>query len=138
MNEVSRTCTLARLNPAGFGAGGVVRGGAGLFEGVGVGVERGFGVGVGVGEAEALGDGEDGDEVGRAFGFLCEHAPSISPDTHRRATKRAAVREFIDSRTYPLFTPGATGRGDPGPAPGNSRVAKVPRFSPRAPPSRRA
>ena len=122
MNEVSRMCTFARLNPAGFGAGGVVRV-AGFFEGEGVGVGRGFGVGVGVGEADALGGGEDDDGVGRALGFLCEHAPSISPDTHRRATKRAARRGFIDYRTYPLSTPGATGRGARGPAPDSCPVS---------------
>ena len=121
MNEVSRMCTFAKLNPAGAGAGELVRGGVGFFEGVGVGLPRG--VGVGVGDADALSDGDDDGGVGLASGFLCEQATSNSPDTQRRATKRAATRGFIDYRTYPLSTPVATGRGAPGPAPGSCRVA---------------
>jgi hypothetical protein len=97
MNEVSRMCTRDRLNPA--GAGAVVRrgAGAGFFEGVRLGVGLGVGVGVGVGveDADALGD-VDADGVGFDSGFLCEHAPSVSPAAHRMAMSRTGtVRGFI-------------------------------------------
>jgi hypothetical protein len=122
MNDVSRMCTFARLNPAGFGAGAVVRS-ARFFEGVGVGVGRGFGVGVGVGEADALGDGEDDDGTGAVRSFLCVQATSVSAEAHMTATKRAPMRGFIDYRTYPLSRPAAMGRDAPGPAPDSCHVA---------------